>query len=146
MTFGLFKKKPKGFTLSLLELPSDGFCAVAGESHYQDALRATKDICLESFEGRPAFTAALVPEPDNEYDGNAIAVYSPQGTLGYLPRERAYEYRELFGELLRRGYHGGGCGAHLTGGERGKSYGVVLRLADPDTCLDELDASDTDTG
>lgn len=138
--FGLFKKKAKGFTLSLLELPSDGFCAVAGESHYQEALRATRSICEGEFEGRPCFTAALVPEPENEYDSNAIAVYSPQGKLGYLPRERAYEYRELFHELLTRGYHGGGCPAHLTGGEPGKSYGVVLRLADPETCLDEIRA------
>lgn len=136
--FGLFKKKAKGSTLSLLELPSDGFCAVAGESHYQEALRATRSICEGEFEGRPCFTAALVPEPENEYDSNAIAVYSPQGKLGYLPRERAYEYRELFHELLTRGYHGGGCAAHLTGGETGKSYGVVLRLADPETCLDEI--------
>ena len=134
--FGLFKKKPKGLTLSLLELSDDGFCAVAGESHYQDALRATRSICSGTFEGRPAFTAALVPEPD---DGDAIAVYSSQGKLGYVPRERAYEYRELFDELLQRGYEGGGCAAHLTGGGPGKSYGVVLRLADPHTCLEELD-------
>lgn len=144
--FGLFKKRPAGIALSLLELPNDGFCAVAGESHYQEALRATKGICSETFEGRPAFTAALVPERDNEHDGNAIAVYSPQGKLGYLPRERAHDYRELFNELLRRGYHGGGCAAHLTGGESGKSYGVVLRIADPDACLDELDASAPGTG
>lgn len=143
--FGLFRKK-KAFTLSLLELPSDGFCAVAGESHYQEALRATKGICSESFEGRPSFTAALVPERDNQYDGNAVAVYSPQGKLGYLPRDRAYEYRELFSELVKRGYHGGGCAAHLTGGGAGKSYGVVLRIADPDTCLDELDTSASGTG
>lgn len=136
--FGLFKKRTRGFSLSLLELPSDGFCAVAGESHYQDALRATRDICSETFEGRPAFTAALVPERDNEYDGNAIAVYSPQGKLGYLPRERAYEYRQLFDHLLKRGYQGGGCAAHLTGGEPGKSFGVVLRLANVDSCVRAL--------
>lgn len=137
--FGLFRKKAKGFTLSLLELPSDGFCAVAGESHYQEALRATRSICEGEFEGRPCFTAALVPEPENEYDANAIAVYSPTGKLGYLPRDRAGDYRRLFVELTRRGYHGGGCAAHLTGGDGGKSFGVVLRLADVDDCLDALD-------
>lgn len=137
--FGLFKKRSKEIALSLLELPSDGFCAVAGESHYQDALRATRSICEGEFEGRPCFTAALVPEPANEYDGNAIAVYSPKGKLGYLPRDRAAEYRPLFAELTRRGYHGGGCAAHLTGGDGGRSFGVVLRLADVDDCLDTLD-------
>lgn len=136
--FGLFKKKAKGFTLSLLELPSDGFCAVAGESHYQEALRATRSICDGEFEGRPCFTAALVPEPQNEYDGNAIAVYSSKGKLGYIPRDRAGEYRRLFIELIRRGYEGGGCAAHLTGGEAGKSYGVVLRLANVDACIRAL--------
>ena len=138
--FGLFKKRPKEIALSLLELPSDGFCAVSGESHYQEALRATRSICEGEFEGRPCFTAALVPEPQNEYDPNAIAVYSPKGKLGYIPRDRAGEYRALFAELVRRGYNGGGCAAHLTGGDSGKSYGVVLRLADPDACLKELDA------
>lgn len=132
---GLFKKRPRAVTLSVLELSSDGFCAVAGESHYQEALRATRSICEGEFEGRPSFTAVLVPEPENEYDGNAIAVYSPKGKLGYLPRDRAGEYRSVFAELTRRGYDGAGCAANLTGGGVGKSYGVVLRLADPHTCL-----------
>lgn len=136
--FGLFRKPSKEIALSLFELPSDGFCAVAGESHYQDALRATRSICEGEFEGRPCFTAALVPEPENEYDGNAIAVYSPKGKLGYLPRDRASDYSPLFVELTRRGYHGGGCGAHLTGGEPGKSFGVVLRLSNVDVCIRAL--------
>lgn len=136
--FGLFKRRSKEVALSLLELPSDGFCAVAGESHYQEALRATRSICEGEFEGRPCFTAALIPEPENEYDANAVAVYSPNGKLGYLPRDRASEYRRVFVELTRRGYHGGGCAAHLTGGDGGKSFGVVLRLADVDDCLDAL--------
>lgn len=137
--FGLFKKKAKGFTLSLLELPSDGFCAVVGESHYQEALRATEGICSGGFEDRPDFTAALVPERDNPYDKNAIAVYSPEGKIGYLSRENALDFKNLFAEIGQRGFQGGACTAYLTGGESGKPlFGAVLRLADPHVCLASL--------
>lgn len=137
--FGLFQKKPTKVELSLFELPCHGFCAVAGESHYQEELRATKSVCSGSFEGRPIFTAALVPERDNEHDANAVAIHSPKGKLGYIPRETALAYRQLFTEITAHGYDGGACDALLTGGEPEKpSFGVVLRLADPNTCLAEL--------
>jgi hypothetical protein len=135
---GFFKKKQTSVSLSLLELPGDGFLAVVGESHCQDALRATSEVCTETFEDRPSFTAALVPEPDNPYDSNAIAVWGPRGRLGYLSRDDALDYRDVFDEIRRRGEDGGACGAHLTGGDAGKSFGVVLRLADADECLTEL--------
>jgi len=135
---GFFKRKQTSVSLSLLELPGDGFLAVVGESHCQDALRATSEVCNETFEDRPSFTAALVPEPDNPYDSNAIAVWGPRGRLGYLSRDDALDYREVFEEIRRRGEDGGACGAHLTGGDAGKSFGVVLRLADADECLTEL--------
>jgi hypothetical protein len=135
---GFFTRKKTAVSLSLLDLPSDGFVAVVGESHYQDALRATREVCDGEFEGRPAFTAALVPEPQNPFDENAIAVWGPRGRLGYLSRDDALEYREVFDEIRRRGEDGGACGAHLTGGEAGKSYGVVLRVSNPDDCLTAL--------
>jgi hypothetical protein len=136
---GFFRrKKTSTVSLSLLELPDDGFVAVVGESHCQDALRATREVCDGEFEGRPAFTAALVPEPGNPYDENAIAVWGPRGRLGYLSRESALEYRDVFDEIRRRGEDGGACAAHLTGGQGGKSYGVVLRVSYPDDCLTSL--------
>jgi hypothetical protein len=138
---GLFRRK-RSVTLSLAELCEDGFVAIVGESHYQDALRATARSCRETFEGRPAFTAALLAEPDNPYDGNAVAVWSPQGKLGYLSRDAARDYRRLFAELRRRGHDGGACPAHVTGGDGGKLFGVVLRLADPETCFQELGDGD----
>src|SRR5437762_1943057 len=85
----LFKKKPKTISLRLIEFCRDGYCAVVGESHYQDALLATSTICEAGPEGRPTFTAVLIAEPQNPYDPNAIAIYSPHGTLGYLSREDA---------------------------------------------------------
>ncbi len=43
---------------------------VAGESHYQDALRAIAG----DGEVRHDAEAHLIPEPENEYDPNAIRV------------------------------------------------------------------------
>ena len=149
--FSIFKRKPRveeassTVALSLLELCEDGYCAVVGESHYQEALRATSRICSAGPEGRPAFAGLLVPEPDNPYDENAIAVYSANGRLGYLSRDNALEYGDVFAEITRRGYQGGACTAYLTGGEPDKpSFGVVLRLADPYSCLAELFADEED--
>jgi hypothetical protein len=142
----LFRRKRSelpSVTLSLLELRGDGYCAVVGESHYQDALRRTATICTPGEEGRPSFQAILVAEPNNPYDPNAIAVYSTYGKLGYLSRQDAAEYAEVFAEIAQAGSEGGGCAALLNGGQPGKpSYGVTLLLADPDTCLVELARSD----
>jgi HIRAN domain len=137
---GLFKKKqPRGMKLELLELCGDGYLAVVGESHYQDALRRTASACTPGEEGRPSFQAVLVSEPNNPYDANAIAVLSTEGRLGYLSREDAIEYREVLAEVKRQGSDGGACIAHLNGGVPGKpSYGVTLLLAHPDKCLREL--------
>jgi hypothetical protein len=47
-----------------------GYMSVVGESHYQPALRA---LAARRAPGN-VFTARLVPEPDNPYDSNAVAV------------------------------------------------------------------------
>jgi hypothetical protein len=41
----------------------------------------------------PGRRLALVPEPDNEHDPNAVAIWNEEGTLqvGYVPRETAAE-------------------------------------------------------
>src|SRR5262245_6205798 len=141
-----FRKRQKAVSLNVIELCGDGYCSVVGESHYQDALRATSETCERGSSGRRTFTAVLVAEPRNPYDANAIAVFSPQGKLGYLSRDDAIEYQQVIEEVGRRGYNGGACEAYLTGGEPGKpSFGVVLRLADPFECLAELrDEEDAD--
>lgn len=139
---GLLKRltgRQASIHLSCLELCGDGYCAVVGESFYQKALRATSLRCTTSADGRPSFTAVLVAEPNNPYDSNAIAVYSPAGKVGHLSREDALLYQGVVTEVARRGYQGGACSAHLTGGQPDKPFlGVVLQLADPDDCLDEL--------
>jgi hypothetical protein len=135
----LFERKSNAIKLEVIELRREGHCAVVGESYHQDALRATSAICTPDREGRPTFTAVLIPEPDNPYDSNAIAVYSPQGKLGHLSRENALAYRPVLEEVARLGYSGAACEAYVTGGQPDKpSFGLVLQLADPDECLDEL--------
>lgn len=143
--FNIFKKKPRTFELRLVELCEDGYCAVVGESHYQDVLLVTKGACTAGPGDRPTFTAALIAEPDNPYDPDAIAVYSPEGKVGYLSRDDAPAYRLVLEEVARLGYHGGACEAYLTGGEPDKpSFGVVLQLADPGACLAELPGDDVE--
>jgi hypothetical protein len=58
---------------------------VAGVSYRADAL---DDASFDP--GRPL---ALVPEPDNEHDPNAVAIWNAERTLqlGYVPREVAPE-------------------------------------------------------
>ncbi len=143
--FNLFKRKVRTADLRLIELCADGYCAVVGESYYQDALLATRGICTTCPEDRPMFTAALVPEPENPYDSDAIAVYSSAGKVGHLSRDHAQGYQPVLKEVTRRGSQGGACDAYLTGGEPGKpSFGVVLRLADPVTCLADLRGENID--
>ena len=85
----------------------------------------------------------LVAEPDNPYDMNAIVVYSADGKVGYSPRDDAPAYRPVFDEIARHGCRAGVCTGRLVGGTPTKPYfGVVLRLSDPDTCLDELEHED----
>jgi HIRAN domain len=134
-----FKSKQRSVTLSVLPLSGDGYCAVVGESHYQEALGGTAGLCSLDENGERVFQAFLVREPNNPYDSNAIAVYSSHGQLGYLSRENAEAYLDVLEELAERGYDGGACDAILRGGTPDKpSYGVVLRLADPDSCYADL--------
>ena len=60
---------------------------VAGVSYRADALPD------ESFD--PGRRLSLVPEPDNEHDSNAVAIWNEARTLqvGYVPREVAPEVR-----------------------------------------------------
>lgn len=70
-----FRKKPNSRPRRRVGLCEGGFCAVVGESYYQDALRATSEVCWSGPEGR-MFTATLVAEPENPHDANAIAIHS----------------------------------------------------------------------
>ena len=93
---------------------------VAGESHYQDALRE-----LAGDETRLEATAALIPEPDNPHDANAVRVEIDGKKVGYLPRDVAPAYGPLVREPTERG-RTAVCDAMVSG--RDGIYGVFLKL------------------
>ncbi len=106
---------------------------VAGESHYQEALRA-----LTGNDGsepvRQEVEAVLTPEPENRYDPNAVKILIAGRHVGYLPREDAAAYRPMLERLTERGRRGA-CEAMVSarGGTPGASnIGVFLRLPEPD--------------
>lgn len=101
---------------------------VAGESHYQDALRATAKIATRDEnptkgKGWQTFDAFLVLEPKNPHDANAVGVHSSCGQIGHAPR--GSDWYELLTELKRRGHPAAKCRAHLISGSE-HIYGAVL--------------------
>ena len=93
---------------------------VAGESHYQDALRE-----LTKGETRVGATAALIPEPDNPHDPDAVRVEIEGQKVGYLPRDLAPGYGPLVREPAERD-RTAVCEAMISG--RDGVYGVFLKL------------------
>jgi hypothetical protein len=106
--------------------------AIVGESHYQPELRRIAK------RGR-SFLAVPTAEPTNSYDPNAIRVCAEGGrTIGYLSRENAIEYKEVFG-LLAAHNHVAACRAKLIGGTPGKpTFGVLLNLRDTEELLTDI--------
>jgi hypothetical protein len=111
---------------------------VVGESHYQDALTAIvggkrpDSVSVETH-------AMLVPEPDNPYDPNAVAVYVADRKVGHLPRPAAQAYGPV-GRRLAEQQQIGTCRAVIVGGwDRGDGdtghFGVTLDLARPEDLL-----------
>jgi hypothetical protein len=64
---------------------------VVGESNYQRALRRIARVS-DGSDIRHPIVAVLVPEPDNPYDENAIAVQIDGSVVGYLSRNDAVAY------------------------------------------------------
>jgi hypothetical protein len=93
-----------------------GYIGAVGESQYQDALRQV------SRNGRLC-SATLVPEPDNPFDVNAVAVQIDGLTVGYLCRTDARRYQRRLLTLERPLV----VPAKLIGGTDDKpSFGVLL--------------------
>jgi hypothetical protein len=146
-----------GLNLACLTLHSGGLVSVVGESFYQDAITAALGYCQQSppvpvvdFAGEvaeeerlPWFTAVLVREPDNEYDPNAIGVWSPQGQIGHLSRENAEQYQPVLVMVEEMGSQAGACSAFMRQADNGM-WGVVLALSTPGECLADLEEDDED--
>jgi hypothetical protein len=93
-----------------------GYLGAVGESQYQPALqRAARS-------GRICW-ATLLPEPDNPFDANAVAVQVGGETVGYLSRTDARRYQRRLRVLIAPIQ----VPAKLIGGTRGKPhFGVLL--------------------
>jgi hypothetical protein len=118
--------------------------AAVGEASYQPALRS---ICGSTRWERVRFEckAALVAEPSNPYDSNAVAVYADcRGTylhVGYLSRGDALDYQGAVWTAADMGYRIG-CAAHIAGREQGSetpNLGIFLDLPTPASCAKQLD-------
>lgn len=135
--------------MDALTLHAGGTLSVVGESYRQDALEEVartatgpepydaelkgRARAVAREKGRLWFQAALLREPDNAWDENAIAVHaSGVGLVGYLDRETAIDYAPVFEELARQGCAVGACPAVLTGGGEKAFWGVVLCLSSPE--------------
>jgi hypothetical protein len=136
---GLFGRKQTSTSVDVTVLDGQHQLAIVGESHYQDALWRQAGVARGT-EVRTESIAILVPEPDNQYDKNAIAVVLPTGRAGYLSREDAATYapglRSLMDEhkspiALRCVIIGGG---HID--DRAKSLGVWLYHSPSDFGID----------
>jgi HIRAN domain len=113
-------------------------------SAFRDDLVDYAAEVADSEPDRRWFLAVLVREPDNPKDRNAIAVHAQGGgKLGYLKREDARRYGQVFESLEKRGYEAAACPAMLTGGD-GESYGVVLAISAPGFVLRDLTADERD--
>jgi hypothetical protein len=84
-----------------------GWQGIVGESFHEDAFKA---IAVEygqrtlpdyGFEV-PEAVAAIVPDPDNKFDSNAVAVWvEGKHLVGHLPRDFAAQYAPRLGTLDR---------------------------------------------
>ncbi len=106
---------------------------MVGESHYQDALRAMTGGTVEG-RGAPRVQAALVPEPDNPHDPNAVMVQIEGHLVGYLSRADAVAYAPLVAGIAARGRT---AVAEAMVAGRGESsgtsnLGVFLRMPAPE--------------
>jgi len=120
-------------------LPAGQSQAVVGESHYQPALRAAAGgRKAQDWDDHITVEAQLVPEPNNKFDRNAVAVLVNGRKVGYLPAEIAGDYQPVLVGLLRRGLFGTCKGAIVGGGSR--SYGIWLMVAEPEVISFFLEA------
>ena len=141
--------------VTAVPLAAGALLSVVGESHYKPALDQTASLAVPGTPPLPVdvsvandvakrepdvpwFQAVLVREPDNQYDSNAIAVYSPAGKIGHLSAEDAELYQDVLIAVEQDGAQGGACSAFMRRASNG-NCGVVLVLSSPDICLQEME-------
>jgi hypothetical protein len=134
--FGFGKKK---LSVDTWVIDPTGRCTVEcrGESQYQDALRKVIGGKPKE-EVRVPKQAALIPEPDNKHDRNAVKVYIDGVHVAYLAAEEAEDYAEGFA-LCQSQKRGLACQAVIVGGGKKKpSLGVWVDLPTPAKLLKQI--------
>jgi len=143
----------RGMTLNITDfrrVRDDAALEVVGEAYRQENVALARPPGPDDLPpGMPPpppgyFKATLIPEPTNQYDRNAIAVYlwssRAWAHAGYLARSDALAYQPLFRHLATESTTGSpaaiACDAALAQ-ERGGT-GVILHLGSPGECAVEL--------
>jgi HIRAN domain len=98
-------------------LDGDRLVQVVGESHYQDALAQICEGKTELGHHRPV-TAVLHPEPENEYDRNAVAILVAGVKVGYLAREDASALHTQLVQIAHEHGCPAACRGEIVGGWR----------------------------
>jgi hypothetical protein len=124
--------------------PAGDIVEVVGTATYQEALATVADAPPDASLHVEKW-AHLIPEPENPWDRNAVAVYVEGRKAGYVPREHTAAYAALLGQIWTN-YHGRavcravvGGGLHQATSQVGAvtqvdeaQYGVKLALATPE--------------
>jgi hypothetical protein len=125
-------------TLRAVELPGGELVAIVGEASYQPAIAKACGSTTWEYVRCEIDEITVVPEPGNQYDPNAVAIFTGSDKVGYLSRGDALDYRLAMDALRNGGYDAGVCRGSIAGrGPSGdtKNLGVFLCLADPDELL-----------
>jgi hypothetical protein len=121
---------------ALLVEPDGNRVEAVGESHYLDALVAITGRRHREQVRHPA-VAALIREPDNPYDADAVAVHIDGHKVGHLSRDDARAYQPVLVALAadRKVL---ACNVLVCGREATPNLGVFLELPAPGDILDEI--------
>jgi hypothetical protein len=124
--------------------PAGDIVDAVGTATYQEALGLIADARPDASLHVEKW-AHLIPEPENPWDRNAVAVYVDGRKVGYLPREHTAAYASLLGQIWTN-YHGRAVCRAVVGGGLNEvtsqvgtttpvdeaQYGVKLALATPE--------------
>ena len=110
--------------------------AVVGEASYQEALCS---ICgsYRWERVRHDCVAALIPDPRNRFDSNAVSVQVDGQLVGYLSRGDALDWRPVVQAFAAQG-KSLGCEAMIARREQGSetpNLGIFLHLPAPSDAL-----------
>lgn len=116
-------------------LPGGIEVRIVGESFYAKTLAEIVGPAGDNFGGTMLW-ASVVPEPENPYDPNAVAIVINGKKVGHLSADNAIVFGPVAQRIIALGCDVQ-CAATIVGG-RGR-FGVVLDLGTPDACMKELE-------